>query len=87
MNVSRAYGHRRSTELRLPCALREDPFANCRAFRSTFVLRAFGRVVEGVCSRTRAVSDSSISLRSQREGSERPAVSQAPGTDVRFIVT
>ena len=29
-------------------------------------LRAFGRVVEGVCSRTRAVSHSSISLRSQR---------------------
>jgi hypothetical protein len=31
MNVSRAYGHRRSTELRLPCALRGDLFANCRA--------------------------------------------------------
>jgi hypothetical protein len=31
MNVSPAYGHRRSTELRLPCALRGDLFANCRA--------------------------------------------------------
>jgi hypothetical protein len=39
MNVSRAYGHRRSTELALPCALRKIRFANCHAFQSTFGLR------------------------------------------------
>jgi len=52
-----------------------------------FVLRAFGRVVEGVCSRTRGCPTQALAFGVSDEGSEWPAVSQAPGTDAQFTVT
>jgi hypothetical protein len=88
MNVSRAYGHHRSTELRHCSVLcGKSVFANCRAFRSSFVLRTFGRVVEVSVQELERSPTQALAFGVSDEGSERPAVSQAPGTDVRFTVT
>ena len=53
----------------------------------TVVLRAFGRVVEGVCSRLERGPTQALAFAVSEEGSERAAVGQAAGTDVRFTVT